>query len=74
MIDKYTFDDPACTTTILSIVAILCLSSFATGFIVGGNIRDDVSKRTAVKAGAAKWVSDQEGNAEFQWIINGEKK
>jgi hypothetical protein len=71
MIDKYTFD-PA--PTILGVIITVALLSFALGLFTGMYNGDKDFKKTAVKVGVAKWVSDQEGNAEFQWIINGENK
>ncbi len=37
--------------------------------IVGGCIGYDMAERDAVKAGAAIWTADENGSAEFQWIV-----
>jgi hypothetical protein len=38
-----------------------------------GHARDDV-RREAVKAGAARYVPDPDGEAKFEWVAPAEKK
>lgn len=46
---------------------------FVVGFLLGMSVCDgcvpntDAARRAAVKHGAAKWVSDEDGKAQFRW-------
>jgi hypothetical protein len=64
--------DPA--GTILVIIVTVAMLSFLVGIFIGSNIKDNEFKKTAVKAGVAKWVNDPDGDPKFEWIINGENK
>jgi len=65
-------DDAA--RTILGAIITVALLSFGFGIFTEMYIGDREFKKTAVKAGVAKWVNDPDGDPKFEWIINGENK
>jgi hypothetical protein len=45
---------------------------FGLGALLGGFSAAEAVQRAAVKAGAAEWVADDDGDAEFKWKISEE--
>ena len=71
MIDRYPLN-PA--RIILGVIITVALLSFCFGVFLQMFMGDKEFKKTAVKAGAAKWVNDPDGDPKFEWIINEENK
>jgi len=40
----------------------------------GVDIGERDVRREAIKVGAAKWVSDEDGEPKFEWVIKGEDR
>ncbi len=55
------------------LVAVLVALGMFAMFIVGGIWGYSVARRSAVRAGAAEWVADEDGKPEFLWIVPEDK-